>query len=713
MRRPSFFLQVLVRTRQLAAPQRRARGLLVVLSTLVSFGCASIPKGRAAVDSVHVTGNDAVDDSEVEGKIATTASPKFLGLFQGVVYDYEVFNRYVLERDLARVERYYHARGFYRARARAGRIFYDDPKHVRVSIVVEEGPPTTIHGIVLRGLEKVPEAVREAARTALTLRMKRGDRFDEDVFKETEAEIQRALTDRGYAYATVVRTAQVDVVRNIAMLAFDASPDEPAIFGPIRFEGLGGIPEGPVRRAIDIQQGEPYSTTVVEEAQQAALDLGVFSSVQIGPDLAEPRPTPRVIPLVVRVQPTKLRTVRLGGGVQIDTLRTDVHGLIGWEDRNFFGGLRSFNVEFRPAVVLYPTRLPSLEAPSRFLPAERLRFELRQPGFVEARTNAFLRGEFNIYPVLLTPNVDEDAPILGYQELRGAIGVDRNFGRHVHVSPSHNVQLNTPFVYAGELDPSLKPLLISYPELFATLDFRDDRVSPRKGFYLSGELQVAGLGGDVRDFRIQPEARFYVPLSRRITLGFRALTGLLFPQNYAEPTPSGDKETWARDAQISFFRGFFSGGANSNRGYPMRGIGPHGPIPFFDPELASDQIQNNCTPGAPDYEDKSCRLPLGGFTLWEVSAEVRFPVSGPISGTVFCDASDVAAGRVEYTFQQLHLSCGPGLRYETPIGPIRADIGFRIPGAQSLSGELEDEPEPPEMFGLIPAAVAIGIGEAF
>src|SRR5262245_61018997 len=90
--------------------------LVAVTSLAIVAGCASIPPGRSEVDDVTVRGADQVDEDDIEEKIATTPSPRFLGLFQGVVYDYRIFNRFVLQRDLARVERYYRARGFYQAR---------------------------------------------------------------------------------------------------------------------------------------------------------------------------------------------------------------------------------------------------------------------------------------------------------------------------------------------------------------------------------------------------------------------------------------------------------------------------------------------------------------------------------------------------------------------------------------------------------------------
>src|SRR5690606_23503643 len=116
----------------------------LLLGLLWCVSCAAIPQHRAVVDSVDVEGNSELSEGDVTEKLATQPSPRFLGLMQGVVYDYQVFDRYVLQRDLERVERFYQARGYYRARARAGRINYTGEKHVEVTIVVDEGPLTRV-----------------------------------------------------------------------------------------------------------------------------------------------------------------------------------------------------------------------------------------------------------------------------------------------------------------------------------------------------------------------------------------------------------------------------------------------------------------------------------------------------------------------------------------------------------------------------------------
>ncbi len=674
-----------------ALEPRRLAGLLWLLTA----ACTSVPQGRAGVYRLDIQGEDEVSESDIEDKLATRESPRFLGLVPEFIYEPEVFNPYVLERDLARVERYYQARGFYAATVRAGRVSYVDDSHVRVVIEVLEGQPTLIRQLRVRGLEGLPEELVDSVRATLGRHLEVGALFDEEVYARAEAAIREVLTDQGYAYAEVTRSSRVDLPGFFADVEFQVKHHDPATLGEVKVHGLGNIPEAPVRRALALKAGDPYSSRELLDAQQAALELGVFSSVNVRARVEHPPPTPPVVPVDVELTQTELRTVRLGAGLQLDTLQTDAHLLAGWEHGNFLGGLRRLSLEARPGVVFYPTRLDNLTLPEEYLPEVGVVVALRQPGFLEGRTIGTLRAEYNIYAVMnaLTDGVN----VLGYREARASAGLERPFGRHLRLQPSQNLQTNTPFAYVGDIG-ELDSLVISYSELLFTVDFRDHFISPHQGFHLLLPLQAAGLGGDAADFRFRPELRVYLPLQKRWTFALRGAVGALFPFNYAAPQTSG------RDAQILFFRGFFAGGPSSNRGYPRRGIGPHGPLPF----LFVDGV-NSCEQAQIGLDE--CSVPLGGLATWEASAEFRFVVSGPVDLAMFCDAADVVRQKLEISFDRPHLSCGPGLRYNTPVGPIRADIGVRVPGLQVVSGSPA-EPDPPNIFGL-PIAIALGIGEAF
>jgi outer membrane protein insertion porin family/translocation and assembly module TamA len=343
----------------------------------------------------------------------------------------------------------------------------------------------------VHGVEALSPELRTRIVALARRRLPLNEPFEEERLQQTEGDAAQLLKNSGYAYATVVTSADVNLPKRIASVGVWVTPKHTARLGRVRIEGLGSIPEGPVRRALDLEPGEPYALDRIQGARQAVLDLGVFSSVVIEPDLP-PGAEPRDVPLKVKVEVSRLHSVRLGGGVELDSLRSDVHLTAGWEDKNFLGGLRGFLVEVVPGVVLHPTRLPTLKPPKRLLPEGRLRSELRQPGLFEARMTGLVRAQASVHPLVLSGGLPDTAAILGYRELRGSVGVERSFGRLVPTL-SHTVQQNSIFAYTGTLDPDLVPVIVSYPELVLDLNLTDHRLRPHKGVSVRGAVQAAGV----------------------------------------------------------------------------------------------------------------------------------------------------------------------------------------------------------------------------
>ncbi|GMV17389.1 MAG: BamA/TamA family outer membrane protein [Polyangiaceae bacterium] len=697
--------------------QSRAGALAkaALLSTAL-VGCIkrAAPPGRDLVAGVDVVGGSAVDSSNVEERLATRPPP-WPRSFEGLLYDYEVFDDTVLARDLERVERYYRRKGFYEAKVRAARILRVDERHVRVEIAVDEGPVVEVRRSDLSGLASLPHDVAARALAAITLDP--GDRFDEDVFEANAKAIANVLGDAGYAFARVKHHAKVDLATHTADVSFEIVQGEVARYGRVRIVGLESIPEEKVRAVLGLEEGARYSRRDVLDAQDALQNLGVFSSVEVGQDKSNAETGE--VPITVVLREASLRTLRVGGGARFDVLRLSNHFRVGWEHRNFAGGMRRFNVEARPGVTYFPTRIGRFDTPTRVLPENRLHSELRQPSFIEGRTTGFVAADYSIYPLLypIPDNADpERERVIGYHEIKASTGLERAFfAHHLFVTPSYNWQANFPFTYQGGRPDGLDAVRVSFPELYAILDFRDDRIDPRKGFYLSNSFQVAGyvFGGTVSDLRLRPEFRGFLPLSKHVTLATRVTNGFLFPSDYGETLTSAQAQadptnpSVVRDQHKLLFRAFYSGGPNSNRGYPYRGVGPHGPVGFLVP------TGENCG-GALDQLPDACIRPLGGLTLWEASMEVRFPIIGPLFGATFIDASDVTRRVGEIRFNVPHISPGLGLRYQTPVGPLRIDAGYRTPWLQQLGEEdLERrEGDPGTVFGL-PMAIHIALGEAF
>jgi outer membrane protein insertion porin family/translocation and assembly module TamA len=673
----------------------------VVLRALFAFcfatllmGCKDLPPGKDAISAVDIEGSPSQYDDEIEAGLSTRKSPRLFGIFWGV-YEYETLDREELAQDLARIERHLRRRGYYDAKVMAARVVRTGEQKVEVEIRVDPGEPVTIRSVSTTGLAHLPFDAATKSAQALTLR--RGQLFDEDAMDQAKTDLQRALADQGFAFADVEAKARVDLTKHAADVEVQIKAGKRSTFGPIVIEGLKDLPEGPVRETLRIKEGERYSFSELDIARSALFQLRAFSRIEIVPDLSKPESA--VVPITVRLAESALRTIKLGGGVRLDVLRFAASGRASWEHRNFLGGLRNFTATLRPGLTFFPTRIDYLHLPTRILPENSLSFRLQQPAFLESRTTGFINSAYNIFPLLypLTEGADpKRARIIGYNELSESVGLTRIFwGRRVPLEVSYNWQANFPFAYQGGLLPGLGTVIVSYPELVTTLDLRDNPISTKSGVYLTNSFQVGNplLGGMVSDIRVSPEARFFVPVdyAKRVVLAARVTLGFLFPSNYGETLEPNNPEfisllneptnpAVVQDQQKLLFRAFYSGGPDSNRGYPYRRVGPQGPIGFLQP------TGEDCSVFTPQGTRRTlppgCILPLGGFSLWEASLELRFTLADPWGVVLFVDTSNVSNQVAYLDFEAPHVSVGPGLRYGSPIGPVRLDLGFRVPGLQ-------------------------------
>jgi outer membrane translocation and assembly module TamA len=165
----------------------------------------------------------------------------------------------------------------------------------------------------------------------------------------------------------------------------------------------------------------------------------------------------------------------------------------------------------------------------------------------------------------------------------------------------------------------------------------DDLLDPVRGFVLSTTIEPVGgfLAGDVTFIRAVAETRVYQPLVARLGAAARFRVGA------ADPLGS--------DEEIPLFERFYAGGINSVRGYERRRVGP----------LVDDD-------------------PVGGRTLVEASLELRHPITESVGGAVFLDAGQVALDSFDFPFDDLRYGTGFGVRYKSPVGPLRVDLGFPV-----------------------------------
>lgn len=741
----------------------------------LSLGCGPAIRERTVSDvSLLETSPSAVDLDEVLDGLATAAPRTLLWIER----ERDVYDANLIARDLERIERFYRAQGYYDVKVVAARVEPVGEREVEIEVHVTPGPRVAVRSVVSDAAAVLELAGDVAFKYQAVPKPRLGQPFTEALLDEYKTNLLSTLKEAGYPYAKVKVSATIDLNARAADIVTEMKPGKRARYGEIRVVGLRQIPENKVRAALDLKRGARYSEADQQEAQQALEAMQLFTRVEVTPDLSNP--DAEEVPITVSVKEDQLRKLTLGGGTILDALKFQMRVSTGWEHKNFLGGARKLSVDGKLGVDLFPMRLENFDTlangPTNYFLVAESSAKLEQPSIFNGRTKGSVEAGYKREPLLysLSPEADPTQEIvIGYNKPRGALGLERAlFRERIVVAPSYNLEARMPFAYQGQVpqtcdDPAtrrnctsdLQTVWVSYPKLttiFQTLpgdlqkllpgssgknDKRDFTISLRNSIEIAG-MKLGGtrvFGGSVSDVKVEPELRVFFPVwgSKRhreqkvgnLILASRFKLGFLFAADYGESLRTDPSAVLARGAEDSravssdqqklLSRAFYSGGSLSNRGYAQNAIGPHGPIGFLLPSNV------NCT--LPDNANTSaCIRPLGGFTLWEASLELRFAGFYPLTLVGFIDGSDVTRelGRVQFNYP--HLSVGPGLRYESPVGAIRLDLGIRVPGWQAIGkSELPREHglERPLFFGNcdaqgtctggVPAAINLAIGDAF
>jgi outer membrane translocation and assembly module TamA len=202
-------------------------------------------------------------------------------------------------------------------------------------------------------------------------------------------------------------------------------------------------------------------------------------------------------------------------------------------------------------------------------------------------------------------------------------------------------------------------------------DRRDDPVDAHKGIYNTVDLGLASkvFGSQVSFVRGLARNATYHRIGKKLVLARQFTFGDIIPYGYQSRAAD------VLDA-VPFPERFFSGGGESQRGFPENQAGPR---------------------------DFKTGFPVGGTALLFNSTELRFPLLGSnIGGVLFHDAGNVysSLSKVSFRVKQHDLqdfdymvhAVGFGIRYRTPIGPVRVDLAYSInpPGYFGCSGNIND-----------------------
>lgn len=605
---------------------RRAWSAIAVLAAVIVMG-ACHEEGDVKVLSLGFTGNQAFSSGQLSRVVVTQAGGKLPWSKK------RYFNRAIFDDDVDRLQAFYSDRGYPDVRITSVDVDFNEAHDgVRLKVHLDEGQPLVVERIEFNGLDDVePDVVTRLKNIAI----RAGQPRDRQAVASARERVTYVLRDSGFAHARVESKELEGSGTHQVVLAFNATPGPSTRFGDLTVAGLSKVEERVVRRAMAIRTGDLYRVSKINESQRKLNSLGIFDFAHVGND-----PRAEIItttmPMVATVTEGKPQRYKFSGGFGSDGPR----GAVRFEHVNFLGDARQFAAEAR-----YGTRLKGMG------------IDFTEPHFLTRKwsATASFGGWFR------------NETTYASRELGGRAGVQyrTESNRNPDVEPITHVFR---VAYAHEaLNYTIAPLTLAditqFEELIALgldpitglgrgrltaieMDFErvavDHPADPRRGLAIAlhGRHAAPWLLGTYRFDEVIAESRVYVPAGEKTVIAGRARVGSIFAKPLAG-VPIGER--------------YFLGGGSNLRGWGRYEIAP-------------------LTPDG---------LPIGGKALLELSTELRYSFRESWMAVLFFDAGNVWRTPSEISLKHLWMDAGPGIRWLSPFGVVRADVGYqlnRIPG---------------------------------
>ena len=648
---------------------------------------------------VEITGNkDFLDTAKLRSYLeivpATRTSP---GRYSGTL----------LKNDVATLEGLYRTNGFRQVKidAKVDDDYEGHANHLAVHLHIEEGTRTRVGDVQLVGNQKfkvdeLPEMSTQP-----------GQPYSEVELGNDRERILNFYFDNGYPNATLDITTKAETADpNREDVTFTIQEGEGFTVNRVMLAGLDHTREYIVDREIQVKPGQPLSQQALLDTQTRLYNLGIFSQVDTA--VQNPRGDDPDKNVLVQVEEAKRYTFTYGGGLEFETGQpsgsTQPTGSTG----------------VSPRVELDVTRL-NMFGRNQTLAFQSHVGRLQQRGLISYTVPKLLDSDKwrLIYTIFYDNSLDVST--FTSQRLEGRIDLRQQFGNSGtepgtrpgpnsltyrlefrRVRASHFASDFNP----GELALLSAPATVGGPGFTFIHDKRDNPLESTKGDYFTLDLFAAShfFGAEADFGRVLAQQSTYYALGKKRKPGHQFVLarstsiGLQQPFRHTRVVPPGACPTNPKTNEtvcegfslIPLPEQFFAGGGNSHRGFGLNQAGPRDPTSGF-PLGGTAQFVNN-------FE-----LRLPPVTLPLLGEGFSFAVFHDM-GNVFVSQHDMLKGLLRWhqpdpgpclpltvstnsftpnqCFNQFNQSgydytshaVGVGVRYKTPIGPLRFDFGYNL-----------------------------------
>lgn len=607
---------------------------------------------RHKVVKVEVNGNKYFSTAEIRGRM-------YLQPAGTIRLRHGRFSQGFAKRDEQAITILYRDNGFRDCKVTARSVddYGGKTGNVAVTMEIEEGPQYRVGKIDVQGLNR-PD------RDALLARLAS---LPGQPFSETNVGLDRDVilsTYQSAGYPDVAFDWKLSAVegRQEVKLIYLVTEGKPRYVRDVLISGLRATRMRLVKPNVLLKAGEPLSWTKMGEMQRGLYDLGVFDKVDMAIQNQQGDTENKYV--VYHLTEGHRYYVGLGLGAEVariggaqDSLDQPA-GATGFSARgsfevsrlNLWGLGHSLNFKSRYSTLDRRVSLSYLAPRYRNVDGRNLSFTALYDNARDVRTFTAQRYEGSVQ---LSQHLSKASTALWRYTWRDVV-VDQN---------------------TLKINPLLVPILaqparIGMISANVVQDRRDDPVDAHRGFYNTGDLGLVYhyFGGNKNYLRFLGRSSYYKRIHGDTVLASNTQFGLIRPFSIG---------TGKDPAQyVPLPERFFGGGSSSHRGFPDSQAGPRDLLTGFA---------------------------IGGNALLFHSTELRFPLLGDnITGVLFHDVGNVYSAlrsiSVRYKqrdvtdFNYMVQAVGFGVRYRTPVGPIRLDVAYSLnpPVFNGLKGTYKE-----------------------
>ncbi len=624
----------------------------------VAFKPQRVQNDQATIDYILNLGpRHKLTDIEISGnkyfRTEAIRERMYLQTASFLQFPHGRYSESLLRRDRESILNLYQSNGFLavKVNSRTEDNYHGKPGSLAVFLEIEEGPQSFVNSLKIDGLDHLDKAKILGSLSSI-----QGQPFSEFSVAVDRDTILAQYFDKGFANATFEWSAQPAAAANRVDLHYVVHEEQQQFVRQVLINSLKHTRPALVNRKLLLNPGDPLSPTAITETQRKLYDLGVFARVDEA--IQDPDGDTADKYVLYQLDEARLYSLALGVGAELgriggcnDCLDAPA-GASGFYPRVSMDISRSKLWGLAHTLSLR-TQVSTLQ--------QRVLLNYSLPHF---QNNDKLSLSFTG----LLDN-SKDIRTYNYTRLEGSTQLSQRLNKSITLL----YRLAYRLVSVSEL--KVTPFLVSQlsqpdhvgiASINLVQDRRDDPIDPHTGVYNTIDFGVAEhILGSARDFtRLLVRNASYYKLGKKIVLARSTQLGdIKVFHYYGDPADA-----------IPLPERFFGGG-DSDRAFPLFQAGPRDLLTGF---------------------------PLGGGALLFNQTELRFPLIGDsLGGVLFHDMGNIYSsfGNISFRVHQHNLedfnymvhAVGFGIRYRTPVGPLRVDLAYSInpPYFNGFNGTLQ------------------------